>query len=787
MRRRVQGSATTAAAILVLGIASGARGDEAEAFFDDTAVREIHLTFSDPNWYDTLVYAHANDPDDPYFPAAFASGSVSWPQVGVRMKGNSSFNNPSTKKPFRIDFNYYDPPGTPGELETNFLGLKKLDLNNGFKDPTMLREKLFMDFARRFVPAIRLVHCRLYINGEYYGLYVAAEHIDKTLVKDRFGDGEDGNLWEGEQAADLTWLGSSPEVYFPRYPLRTNEEENDYTALIQFIDVLNHTDANELPAEIEPLADVSGMLYNLALCNLFANLDSYIGSAHNYYLYAREDSGRMTQLLWDANEAFGRFIFGGITDMIRLPPLWTPAGSPRPLASKLWGVSAYQRLYLRALAQMLREGFSTASMQAEIDRLAGLIRGDVYADPRKFYTNAEFEANLYNDINVGGLIYGLRNFVTQRASYLNTTLNSYAARTDLRLNELMSVNTATIPDNAGEYAPWAELYNLGPGLVSLSGLYLTDDPGSPMKWALPSGSLDDGQYRILWLDGETAEGPNHASFVLQPSGGALYLYQSPGTLIDSVVYPALAENVSLARIPNGEGGWEQTNQPTPSAVNSPNQPPTTDPPVVFINEFMADNDSVIEDPDEPGEFPDWIELYNPGNQPIDLDGLYLTDDLEDPTKWSFAGGVVLPAHGFLVIWADDDGTQGPTHTNFKLSAAGEAVGLYHRDGATVIDAITFGPQATDVSYGRSEDGGGVWGVMPVPTPGGTNTPMVPGDLNCDGVVDLNDVTPFVLALVAPDEYAMAYPECDLRHGDLDNSEALDGADIALFVVLVLSP
>jgi hypothetical protein len=134
---------------------------------------------------------------------------------------------------------------------------------------------------------------------------------------------------------------------------------------------------------------------------------------------------------------------------------------------------------------------------------------------------------------------------------------------------------------------------------------------------------------------------------------------------------------------------------------------------------MADNVTALEDPDEPGEFPDWIELYNPGPTPIDLGGKYLTDDLNDPTKFKIEDGLSIPAAGFVLFYADDDPEQGPFHTNFGLSNNGESIGLFD-DGATgnqPIDLYTFGPQAADSSERRFPDAGGNWISSRTPTPG----------------------------------------------------------------------
>jgi len=143
---------------------------------------------------------------------------------------------------------------------------------------------------------------------------------------------------------------------------------------------------------------------------------------------------------------------------------------------------------------------------------------------------------------------------------------------------------------------------------------------------------------------------------------------------------------------------------------------------LVINEFMASNHTTLEDPDEPGEFPDWIELYNGTDHVVDLSGMYLTDDLQDLAKWRFADGITIEPGGFLVILADDDGTQGPLHTNFKLSVSGEAIALVDSDGTTVLDSVIFDFQREDVSYGRYPDGGQEWGFHTSPTPGSGNSP-----------------------------------------------------------------
>jgi hypothetical protein len=143
---------------------------------------------------------------------------------------------------------------------------------------------------------------------------------------------------------------------------------------------------------------------------------------------------------------------------------------------------------------------------------------------------------------------------------------------------------------------------------------------------------------------------------------------------------------------------------------------------LVINELMASNHRTLEDPDEPGDFPDWIELYNGTTGTIDLGGMYLTDEFQNLTKWQIPAGVSIEPGQYLIFYADDDGTQGVYHTNFNLSINGEMVILVDSDGKTIIDSILFDGQLEDISYGRFPDGDDSWGFQ-------SPTPALPNDMN----------------------------------------------------------
>lgn len=138
---------------------------------------------------------------------------------------------------------------------------------------------------------------------------------------------------------------------------------------------------------------------------------------------------------------------------------------------------------------------------------------------------------------------------------------------------------------------------------------------------------------------------------------------------------------------------------------------------IIINEVMASNKTTIYD--EQGEAPDWIELYNTGNLPIDLTGFYLSDKKNNPLKWQF-GSVIIEPKGYLLIYAsgkDNDSVN--LHTNFKIDALGENVVLSDASG-NIIDQINLQESYRDISYGRKSDGSIEW-IHQTPSPGTSNT------------------------------------------------------------------
>ncbi|MCR4603542.1 MAG: lamin tail domain-containing protein [Prevotella sp.] len=137
---------------------------------------------------------------------------------------------------------------------------------------------------------------------------------------------------------------------------------------------------------------------------------------------------------------------------------------------------------------------------------------------------------------------------------------------------------------------------------------------------------------------------------------------------------------------------------------------------VVINEVMAQNSNTIADPDY-GESADWVELYNSGTTDVDLSGCFITDKLSSPTKYALPQGTTIAAGDYLLIWCDDNSSG--LHTNFKLSADGESIGLFTPQ-QELLDSLSFGPQLLDVSLGRRQHSMDEWVFFLTPTPGKAN-------------------------------------------------------------------
>ena len=137
---------------------------------------------------------------------------------------------------------------------------------------------------------------------------------------------------------------------------------------------------------------------------------------------------------------------------------------------------------------------------------------------------------------------------------------------------------------------------------------------------------------------------------------------------------------------------------------------------VVINEVLASNDSSYIDPSS-NSYDEWLELYNPGNNQVNLNGWYLTDDINDTSKYMFPDTLILPGE-YLIVWCDDEYGDPGLHTPFNITKNGGDLYLFD-DNLIMVDSLIFGQQRTDTSFSRIPNGTGNF-VFAMPTPMAVN-------------------------------------------------------------------
>lgn len=140
---------------------------------------------------------------------------------------------------------------------------------------------------------------------------------------------------------------------------------------------------------------------------------------------------------------------------------------------------------------------------------------------------------------------------------------------------------------------------------------------------------------------------------------------------------------------------------------------------LVLNEVLAKN--TLTNADDAGEFDDWVEIFNGGEEPVSRTGLYLSDDANAPGRWPLPEGEPIEPGAYVVVWCDGQPEQGDLHAPFKLGGLGETVALSYidREEPVAIDHVDFGEQIADVAWARVPDGAVEW-LASAPTPGKTN-------------------------------------------------------------------
>jgi len=313
----------------------------------------------------------------------------------------------------------------------------------------------------------------------------------------------------------------------------------------------------------------------------------------------------------------------------------------------------------------------------------------------------------------------------------------------LYINEYMSTNKYTLRLEDGSSPDWIELYNPNDTAVNLADYYISDDAEDCGKCRLPEYVLEAGGYVVLLASGEKDADAQqiNLNFSLGETDKEIILSDYAGVVKDMRELEPLPADISAGLSDGGE--WVYFAAATPGQKNSGEISITydispyreSDSPIV-INEMMPVNKYGLLDCD--GDTSDWIELYNPSAQDIDLTGCALTDDADDLLKWIFPEGTIIGVDEYMIVFLSgkDKTSDGEIHAGFSLGGEDEVIMLVD-SSAAVIDSMAVEDLPGNVSKGRTDDGG--FGYFTMPTPGKQNTGHYEKEIDISEDILLTDI------------------------------------------------
>lgn len=645
-----------------------------DGLYSVDGIKVIHLTFNQPDFWTLLDQSHQTGV---HILASLEYDGQVFDSVGVRIKGQTSYMMlPPGSQKFSFDINMEE--FVDGQ---DLGGYETVNLNNGFQDPSVMRDVIYHHLLRPHVPAARACFAQLFINGQNWGHYSLVQDLDSDFIREWWWS-NDGSRWRadrpdgdvfggqwGDGTAGLNYLGPDTADYQEYYTLGRSEQENPWDALVTVCDKLNNTPIAQLNDTLDKYMDIDRVLWHLAGENAFGDDDSYIHKGKmDYSLYWDPETGRMTTQELDGNSILG-------TESLNWSPFYHANNVNYPLLNRVLQVPELRQRYLAHLRHIIATSMQQADVAALIAQYRSLIDTVVQDDPIKLMTWSQYQSScttLGNRFNTRRNALNNNTEVAQQAPTIGNVEHETGAGIGQPpvANETVHVR-ATVSSTNGINRVGLYWSNVLPGRFSRMDMH------------------DDGAHN----DGSAGDGVFGADIPGQPGGFWVRYYvaaEADNTAHSTAFSPPGAEH----------DVWIYQVTPTVSPTEG-----------VVINELMASNSSTVMDNND--QYEDWVELYNHGSAPVDLEGWFLTDTPFEPTKWEFPGGTVLAPGMYMIVWPDEDQSQGLMHANFKLSASGESVLLYDPD-TLLADQVDFGQQITDMGYARVPNGTGPF-VIQAPT------------------------------------------------------------------------
>lgn len=638
-------------------------------FYDTSAIKDLKLYFTQTD-YATQLTNNYNTTNMVVAKAIY--DGKTYENVGVEYKGNTSYQGVRNqdKKSFGIKVDYKIDGQNIGGYET-------LNFNNAYQDESYMREVVYGQLARKHSPAVKTNFVHLYINDKDWGIYPNIEQVSGEFTKEWWFS-NDGARWRadaptgtgvggmaggggfGNGTAGLNYLGADTTLFQKYYTLKNSKLPKPWDYLVNTTEKINKTDLKDLETVMPSVMDIDRTLWFLATEIMFGDDDSYVNKgAMDYYIYVDPETKRMTPIETDGNSAIE-------TSRATWSPFFNETKVNFPLLNRLLAIPAYRQRYLAHIRTINEESINPKVSNIMIDALAKKIDALVKADPKALYTYSQFQAEITT----------IKNFFTTRYNYIKSQVD---------VNKISpTINKTTFATNGKDFELPTEKNTVSVRTTAVSSegiakvyLYYSDNlTGNFTKKEM----FDDGKSN----DGTAKDGVFGAEIPAFSIGKYVryYIEAVSANSAGTVSYdPVGAEhNVFVYQIKSSL--------------------PITK--LVAINEVLASNTKNL---DENKQADDWIELYNLTTNAVNLGGYYLSDNPTNLKKWQFPANTSIAANSFLIVWADEDVTQGSLHANFKLSKSGESVYLVSPDGA-ILDEVNFGEQKDDYGYARNPNGTG---------------------------------------------------------------------------------
>ncbi len=352
-------------------------------------------------------------------PGTFRWNDQTLQHVGIRYKGNSSSSPDSPhKRAFLIAFSEY-------KQGQRFLGLRHVALDNGIQFGSVFSERLITDVLRGVgVKAPRCNYARVHLNGQYVGVYVNVERIDKAFLQRQFAT-EQGVLFkvnEGGPGADLRYLGNDPARYQKSFERHSGQEVKAFAELIEFIRGIDAPTGSE--ASLRRSLDVEAFVKTTAVMLFAGAFDQYTGwQPHNYYLHQNPADQRWTYIPWDLDVGFADHAFGRVPVLDGWHAAWPVPIPGRPLMERLVAHTDLLHQYREQASIILEEWFRPEVLIPRLRTLYEQIRSDLEEDPyppRRVTVPA--------DSGYGDILASMEDFIRKRYALARAQLDSPGKR-----------------------------------------------------------------------------------------------------------------------------------------------------------------------------------------------------------------------------------------------------------------------------------------------------------------------------------------------------------------------